>query len=98
MRRKWVAKAAAVCLSAAMTAPPAVQSFAAEEATSAIQTEILEQDLQKEQTEEDDISVMAEAVESEAESAETVTEGSMPESESVPETEESAEETIAENV
>ena len=94
MRRKWVAKAAAVCLSAAMTATPAVQSFAAEEATSAIQTEILEQDLQKEQ----DISVMAEAVESEAESAETVTEGSMPESESVPETEESAEETIAENV
>ena len=89
MRRKWVAKAAAVCLSAAMTATPAVQSFAAEEATSAIQTEILEQDLQKEQTEEDDISVMAEA---------TVTEGSMPESESVPETEESAEETIAENV
>ena len=66
MRRKWVAKAAAVCLSAAMTATPAVQSFAAEEATSAIQTEMLEQDLQKEQTEEDDISVMAEAVESEA--------------------------------
>lgn len=98
MRRKWITKVAAVCLSAAMTATPAVQSFAAEEATSAIQTEMLEQDLQKEQTEEDDISVMAEEVESEAESEETVTEGSMPESESVPETEESAEETIAENV
>ena len=32
MRRKWITKVAAVCLSAAMTATPAVQSFAAEEA------------------------------------------------------------------
>ena len=31
-RLKWITKAAAVCLSAAMTATPAVQSFAAEEA------------------------------------------------------------------